>query len=127
MHFRALEKVLVLQTSFLGDTLLSLPLLSEIKRRFPQTKLSLLYSPMGKELLQDHPGIDEIIVDDKRGADKGWRGMWRKAEELRAMGFGTALSPHKSLRSALLLWLGALALRAGREGRQRRGFLFPLR
>jgi len=122
MHFRALEKVLVLQTSFLGDTLLSLPLLSEIKRRFPQTKLSLLCSPMGKELLQDHPGIDEIIVDDKRGADKGWRGMWRKAEELRAMGFGTALSPHKSLRSALLLWLAAIPCRVGFK--QSKGWFF---
>src|SRR5215467_10129425 len=122
MHFRASEKVLVLQTSFLGDTLLSLPLLSEIKRRFPQTQVSLLCSPMGKELLQDHPAIDEIIVDDKRGADRGWCGMWRKAKELRAMGFGAALSPHKSLRSALLLFLAGIPRRVG--FRQSKGWFF---
>ena len=68
---------------------------------------------MGKELLRDYPGIDEIIVDDKRGADKGWRGMWRKAKQLRAMGFSAAFSPHKSLRSALLLFLAAIPYRVG--------------
>jgi len=113
MHSRTWEKVLVLQTSFLGDTVLSLPLLSEIKRRFPQTKLTLVCSSIGKELLQDHPGIDEIIVDDKRGADKGWLGMWRKAKQLRSRGFSAALSPHKSLRSALLLFLAAVPYRVG--------------
>jgi heptosyltransferase-2 len=122
MHPRKWEKILVLQTSFLGDTVLSLPLLSEIKRRFPQATLSLLCSPMGKDLLQDHPGIDEIMVDDKKGTDKGWRGMWRKARKLRHMGFSAALSPHKSLRSALLLFFAAIPYRVGFK--QSKGWFF---
>jgi ADP-heptose:LPS heptosyltransferase len=40
------ENVLVVQSSFLGDTVLTLPLLSEIKRRFPAGKLSLLCTPV---------------------------------------------------------------------------------
>ena len=120
------EKVLVLQTSFLGDTVLSLPLVSEIKRRFPQAKLSLLCSPQGRDLLRDHPDIDEIIVDDKKGADQGWRGLWRKAGSLRQMAFSAALSPHKSLRSALLLFFAAIPYRVG--FRQSKGwFLFHRR
>jgi len=123
MQFRGSEKVLVLQTSFLGDTLLTLPLLSEIKRRFPRVKLTLVCNSAAGELLQDHPGIDEIIVDDKSGADKGWTGLWRKAKQLRSKGFDIALSPHKSLRSALLLFLAAVPHRVG--FRQSKGwFLF---
>ncbi|HJU62192.1 MAG TPA: hypothetical protein VJ864_09100, partial [Candidatus Binatia bacterium] len=71
------EKILVVQTSFLGDTVLTLPLLSEIKRRFPGSKLTLLCTPAGRELLLDYRIVDEIIVDDKKGADRGWRGLWR--------------------------------------------------
>ena len=37
---RAGQKVLVLQTSFLGDTVLTLPLIDEIKRRFPVSHLT---------------------------------------------------------------------------------------
>ena len=60
------DNVLVLQTSFLGDMVLTLPLIAEIRRRFPVKKLSLMCTPLGEELLQDHPAIDEIIVDDKK-------------------------------------------------------------
>src|SRR5262245_28397177 len=97
------EKILVVQTSFLGDTVLTLPLLSEIKRRFPGSRLSLLCTPAARELLLGYPAVDEMIVDDKKGADRGWMGLWRKAKLLRAQRFTLALCPHKSFRSGLLL------------------------
>src|SRR6185437_6617640 len=64
--------VLVLQTSFLGDTVLTLPLIDEIRRQFPVKRLTLLCQPASRELLHDHPGIDEIIVDDKKKTDRGF-------------------------------------------------------
>jgi heptosyltransferase-2 len=120
------DRVLVVQTSFLGDTVLTLPLLAEIKRRFPTAKLSLLCTRQSAELLRGHCELDEIIIDDKKGADKGWLGLWRKAEQLRTKGFTLALSPHKSLRSALLLFLAGIPYRVG--FRQSNGwFLFHAR
>ena len=107
------RKVLILQTGFLGDTVLTLPLLSEIKIRFPAAKLVLLCGPLARELVQDHPDIDEIIVDDKKGADRGWRGLWRKSMALKKMEFSLALTPHKSLRSALMLYFAGIPLRVG--------------
>jgi heptosyltransferase-2 len=120
------QKVLIVQTSFLGDTVLTLPLCCEIKRRFPETKLSVLCTPQAAELLRDYPTIDEIIADDKSGADKGWSGLWRKASSLRRKGFTMALCPHKSLRSALLLFLAGIPHRIG--FRQSKGwYLFHVR
>jgi len=120
------EKVLVVQTSFLGDTVLTLPLCSEIKRRFPGTKLSVLCSPQSAELLRDHPNIDEVITDDKKRADKGWRGLWRKANFLKRKDFTMAVCPHKSFRSAFLLFLAGIPRRIG--FRQSRGwYLFHVR
>jgi len=69
------ENVLVVQTSFVGDTVLTLPLLSEIKRRFPTSRLSLLCTPLGQALLTGHAAVDETIVDNKKGADRGWFGL----------------------------------------------------
>jgi lipopolysaccharide heptosyltransferase II len=120
------KQVLVLQTSFLGDTVLTLPLISEIKRRFPSSQLSVLCTPLAGELLQDHPDIDEIIVDDKKGADKGLRGAWRKGRMLKRKGYTMALTPHKSLRSALLLYFARIPYRVG--FRESKGcFLFHAR
>ncbi len=120
------KKVLVLQTSFLGDTVLTLPLISEIKRRFPSCHLSVLCTPLARELLQDHPDIDEVIADDKKGADKGLRGVWRKGRMLKRNGYTMALTPHKSLRSALLLYCARIPYRVG--FRESKGwFLFHAR
>jgi heptosyltransferase-2 len=120
------KKVLLLQTSFLGDTVLTLPLISEIRRRFSSAHLTVMCSPLAADLLRGHPAIDEIIVDDKRGADKGIAGLWRKAQRLRHNGYTLALTPHKSLRSALLLYLAAIPWRVG--FRQSAGwFLFHVR
>lgn len=120
------RKVLLLQTSFLGDTVLTLPLIAEIKRRFPAAHLAVLCNPAGYSILQDHPAIDELIVDDKKGADRGWSGLRQKAQELKRQSFSLALTPHKSLRTALLLWLAEIPQRVG-FAQSRGWFLFHRR
>ena len=117
------DNVLVLQTSFLGDMVLTLPLIAEIRRRFPVKKLSLMCTPLGKELLQDHPAIDEIIVDDKKKQHRGWRGLHSQAAALLQQHFTIALTPHKSARTAYLLYRARIPQRIG--FRQSKGwFLF---
>ena len=116
------DNVLILQTSFLGDTVLTLPLICEVRRRFPVKKLTLLCQPVSRELLFDHPAIDEIITDDKKHSDRGWRGVYRTAARIKERNFTLALTPHKSLRSALILYLAAIPHRVG--FRQSRGWFF---
>jgi heptosyltransferase-2 len=117
------DNVLVLQTSFIGDLVLTLPLIAEIRRRFPNARLSIMCTPLGVELLQDHPAIDEIIVDDKRKQHRGWRGLQQQAMALRQKKFTLALTPHKSARTAYLLYQAQIPRRVG--FRQSKGwFLF---
>jgi heptosyltransferase-2 len=107
------EKILIAQTSFLGDLVLATPLISEARRRFPRALLAVLCTLRARSLLEGNRDIDEIITDDKRGRDRGWRGLRRKARELAGRGFTLAISPHKSLRTALLLFLARIPRRVG--------------
>src|ERR1051325_4550600 len=109
----AVENILVVQTSFLGDTVLSVPMLTALRAALPNAKVTLLCSPAGGELLRGHPAVDEIIIDDKKGRDHGLFGMLRKAGQLRERDFSTALSLHKSWRSGLLLFLAGIPRRIG--------------
>ena len=122
MAQRRVEKILVAQTSFLGDVVLTTPLISEIRRRFPEARLSVLCTPQARGLLAGSPDVHEILTYDKKGAERGWMGLWRKARDLRARAFTIALSPHKSLRTALLLFLSGIPLRIG--FRQSAGWFF---
>ena len=116
------DNLLILQTSFLGDTILTLPLITAARQRFPVRRLSVVCQPLSAELLQEHPAIDEIIIDDKKDKDRGLGGLRRKAATLAAKKFTLALSPHKSLRSALMLYWAGIPLRVG--FRQSRGWWF---
>jgi len=107
------EKILVVQTSFLGDVVLTTPLLSEIRRRFPDAELAVLCTPQAQSLLHGNPDIQEILTDDKRGEGRGWRGLWRKARDLKSRGFTIAVSPHRSFRTGFLLFLARIPYRVG--------------
>src|SRR2546427_7769993 len=115
--------LLVAQTSFLGDVVLTTPLVSALRRRLMPRRLALLVRPEAVPLVAGHPDIDQVLVDDKRGADGGALGWLGTARRLRAERFEVAVSPHRSLRTALLLAAAGIPRRVGlRESRGARLF-----
>ncbi len=104
--------VLVIQTAFLGDVVLTTPLLAALAQR--HGPVDVVTTPAAATLLEGHPAIRAIIRYDKHGADRGIAGFRRVSAALRARGYSAVYLPHRSVRSALLaLWSG---------GRQRIGF-----
>ena len=107
------RNVVVLQTSFLGDSLLTLPLLRRLKESHPGARVSVLTLPKNAEVFRGNAWVDEVLLDDKRGRHGGLAGLWRIAGELKARGFDLAVIPHRSLRSALVAWLAGVPRRVG--------------
>ncbi|MDE2293603.1 MAG: hypothetical protein KGL53_16090 [Elusimicrobia bacterium] len=105
--------VLLLQTSFLGDALLSLPLAKRLKEVLPGARLTVLARPDTADVFRSCPAVDAVMVDDKRGADSGPGGLLRAARRVREAGFDLALVAHRSLRSALLCRLAGVPRRIG--------------
>jgi heptosyltransferase-2 len=94
---------LVIQTSFLGDTVLTTPLIARLAERGP---VDVLVTPASAGLLANDPAIREVVVYDKRGRDRSVAGFARLARALRARRFEAAYLAQGSARS------GALALAA---------------
>jgi heptosyltransferase-2 len=96
---------LVVQTSFLGDTVLTTPLIEELARRGP---VDVVARPDAATLLAGHPAIRDVVVFDKRGRDRGRRGLAALVERLRTRADGSprpiaaAYLAQSSLRSALI-------------------------
>jgi len=110
--------VLVVQTSFLGDVVLTTPLLTALRRRIAPRRLAVLVRPEAVPLVHGHPDVDEVLVDDKRGADRGLGGLVGTALRLRRERFDVAVSPHRSLRTAIVLAAARIPRRIGfRESR----------
>jgi heptosyltransferase-2 len=111
-----MNRILVIQTAFLGDVVLVTPLLRELRRTHPRARLSVLTTPLGASALEGAPFVDERLVFDKNGADRGLGATWRVGRRLRAMGFDLAIAAHRSFRTGLLLRLSGAATRLGFEG-----------
>ncbi|HXD23881.1 MAG TPA: lipopolysaccharide heptosyltransferase II [Gemmatimonadaceae bacterium] len=107
---------LVIQTSFLGDVVLTTPLIAELATRGP---VDVVVTPAAAPLLANHPAVRDVIVFDKRGGDDGIAGLWRFARTLRtradgsARGTGAAYLAQGSLRSAAVAMLAGIRDRVG--------------
>ncbi|RMG44525.1 MAG: glycosyltransferase family 9 protein [Candidatus Dadabacteria bacterium] len=112
--------ILLVQTSFLGDIVLSTPVIKGLKTLYPDSRLSLLTTPQGAELLKNDPLLDDLIIYDKRGCDSGLAGMFNLIKNIAKKKFNVAYSLHRSYRTALLLRLSGIPRRVGfKEARGR--------
>ena len=103
---------LVIQTSFLGDTVLTTPLLSQLANRGGGT-VDVVSTPAAAALLAHHPALRTIHSYDKRGADRGLLGLWRLASRLRAERYDVVFLAQGSWRSAALAFLAGIPSRIG--------------
>ncbi|MDE2237545.1 MAG: lipopolysaccharide heptosyltransferase II, partial [Elusimicrobia bacterium] len=109
----AARNVLLIQTAFLGDTALTLPLSRELKSALPGSRLTVLTLPQLAPLFSGSSWIDAVLVDDKRGIHGRLLGFWELAQRLARERFDLAVIPHRSLRSALLAYLAGIPRRVG--------------
>ena len=101
---------LVIQTSFIGDTVLTTPLLVQLANR---GAVDVVTTPASASLLAGHPAVREVIVYDKRGRDAGLFGLIGLARRLRSARYDAAYLAQGSLRSALLAALAGIPVRNG--------------
>ena len=104
-------RTLVVQTSFIGDMVLTTPLLAHLAQT---DEVHVIGTPAATALLENHPAVRDLFVYDKRGVDSGVGGFARLASRLRSRRYDRVLLAQGSMRSA------ALALATG--ARERIGF-----
>ena len=104
---------LVIQTAFLGDVVLTTPLLAALADKFEP--VDVVVTPAAAPLLLGHPAVRQVIVYDKRGRDAGPAGLWRMGTALRAGRYDRAFLPHApGARRRSRCWRGCPSARASR-------------
>lgn len=97
------EKILIIQTAFPGDVILTLPVLQVLKREFPDYKIDFICIPKTAELLEGNPLINNLIIYDKRKS--GINGFMDLIRKVRNSKYDIIISPHRSFRSTLISYL----------------------
>ena len=123
MDAENIKRILVIDLAFIGDVILATPTMRALKKRFPQASLTMLTIPLTAEIAAMDPYVDEVLVYDKRGKDKGLFGMWRMARRLAPLGFDLCVSMNFALRGAVVAWLAGIPLRLGYDAQHAQFFL----
>ena len=66
-----IKKIIVSRTDNLGDVILTLPLITQIKKNYPNATVTFLVKKYVYNLIKDYPGIDEFVyIDDLNNSSK---------------------------------------------------------
>ena len=117
-----IERLLIRGTNWIGDAVMSVPALREIRRIFPMARISLLVRPWVRDVYSAAEFIDEIIEYDKQELHKGWQGRRRLISEMKRCEFGLALLLQNAFEAAFHAWWAGIRLRVG-YARDGRGFM----
>jgi lipopolysaccharide heptosyltransferase II len=102
---------LVIQTSFLGDVILTTPLIAELARRGP---VDVLVTPLGATALANNPDVRTVLRYDKRGTYGSAMGLWQTVKQLRSRRpYDAAYMAQGSFRSGFLAMLTGAKQRIG--------------
>ena len=101
-------KILVMHTAFIGDIVLSTPLIQRLKDMYPESEIDYLTLPTNKSVISNNPNLNEIILYDKKGQDKGIKGFLRVLKILKQKKYDYAVIPHRFIKSILLAKLAKI-------------------
>jgi len=114
-------KIILWQTAFLGDLILTTPLIRSLKKLFFDSHLTLITKPFGKDVLENNPYVDSLIIFNSKKDS-----TLTLIKRLRKEKFDIAISPHRSHRASYSLFLSGIPERIGfdRAGFSLAGFSF---
>jgi heptosyltransferase II len=112
-------KILARAPNWVGDAVMAIPALQEIRRTHAKAEVFVLARPVVADLFSGQPFVDRILPYDYRGKHRGWLGRERLAGELRKEKFDAAVLLQNAFDAAWLAWRAGIPERIGyaREAR----------
>lgn len=121
------KKILVMRYRFIGDTVLTVPFLRNLREAFPAARIDLMIEPFSGQVIEGCPYVDRVVPFEfktihtysaatERGKLAGYIHYWKLIKEER---YDAAFVLKRSLSSALLVRAAGVPRRIGfaTEGR----------
>lgn len=117
----AVQRILLVKMSAIGDVVLATPVATALRRRFPAAHIGWLVEDRNQPILAYNPDVDEVIVWRKAELQTLWRrnkaAAWRQQRDfvrtLRASRWDLAIDLQGLLKSAVLTYLSGARWRIG--------------
>jgi heptosyltransferase-2 len=100
------KRILVIQTAFLGDVILATPVVTEVKRLFPDILIDVLVKSGNEQLITSHPDINDVLIFTKK--EGKWKSLFSLIRSIQKNNYDVVINLHRFGSSGLLtLFSGA--------------------
>ncbi|MEW6008710.1 MAG: lipopolysaccharide heptosyltransferase II [Candidatus Omnitrophota bacterium] len=121
------KRIVVFNVNWLGDVLFSTPALKALRMANPNAFLAVIVHPRTKEILENNPNIDELIVFDERQKGSRLLGKLKFVSSLRKRNFDTVYLFHRSFTRSMLMALAKIPNRIGYKAKKRTALMLTKR
>ena len=94
-----MQKILIIQTAFIGDVILATPLIETLHLQFPNSKIDFLVKNGNQNLLINHPNLNRVLVFDK---SKKIKSLLALLKEIRKEKYDLVINLQRFFSSGLL-------------------------
>ena len=77
-----MQKVLVIQTAFIGDVVLATALVEKLRNFYPDAEIDFLLRKGNEGLLANHPFLHEVLVWNKQ--KNKYKNLWKILQKIRS-------------------------------------------
>ncbi len=116
------KNILIVRTDRIGDVVLTTPVISALRENYPHARISIMVAPETKEIVEENPYLDEVIVFDRQKAHKSFGRLLRFILSLREKKIDLAIILHTKKITNLICFLAGIPQRVGYRN-EKFGFL----
>lgn len=117
------KNILVIDLAFIGDVVLATPVVRTLHEAYPEARLTMLTVPLTESVAAMNPYVDEVLVYDKKGRQKGFLGMLCMARQIKKHRFDLAVCLNFAVRGAVVARLAGIPARLGYDAQHASHFL----
>ena len=95
-----MNKILIIQTAFLGDVILATSFVSELKNKFPNANIDFLLKKGNESLLANNPKLNSVFTFDKSTGK--WKSIIRLIRQFRKEKYDLVINLHRFASSGII-------------------------
>lgn len=105
------KNILIIQTAFIGDTILASHFVRAVKDKYPNSKIHFFLRKGNESVIQGLPTIEKTWVWDKQGGKA--KNLFKLISELRKIKFDMVFNLHRHFNSGLITAMMKSPMKAG--------------
>lgn len=106
-----MDRILIIQTAFIGDVILATPIIEKIAEYYPTSKIDFLLRKGNEILLKNNPHLNNIIVWDKRNNKN--RNLLKLLQIIRKNKYDLVINVQRFLSTGILTGFSNAAFKVG--------------